>query len=167
MGMTRNGPERGGMAPGKGALACLALAAIAALGWAGAGLLSGGDDSAVGGDRGYVLLPGSAQGDGGPVASATPLGFGATKGRDFAARLELAPVTGPFGTGYRITDDSDPAMLDRHRLLPGDIILDIDGQPLGGTRIATLGDELGRLDAAEITFRREGRVRKRLLTFDR
>lgn len=155
------------MAPGKGALACLALAAIAALGWAGAGLLSGGDDSAVGGNGGYVLLPEAGGGTGGPVASATPLGFGATKGRDFAARLELAPVKGPFGTGYRITDGSDPAMLDRHRLLPGDIVLDIDGQPLAGARIASLGDELGRLDAAEITFERQGHVRKRLLTFDR
>ena len=91
----------------------------------------------------------------------------ATRGLEFAEALDLQPVrVGVADRGYAITADSDTALLAGHRLRPGDVLLDMDGYKLDPARIDALGEELGRLDAVEITVVRQGETRQRLLTFD-
>ncbi|ARU16467.1 hypothetical protein [Croceicoccus marinus] len=149
-------------------VAILALvAAIAALN----ALLGGGDEMA--GEGGYVVLPtgrqaGPGQGQGQAQAYEAASGYAAaTRGLEFADALDLRPVrVGVADTGYAITADSDTDLLAGHRLRAGDVLLDMDGRKLDPARIAALGEELGRLDAVEITMVRQGETRQRLLTFD-
>ena len=63
--------------------------------------------------------------------------------------------------------DSDADMLAQHDLRVGDVILDMDQQPLTPQRIEALGGELGLLDAVEISFMRDGQMRSELLVFER
>lgn len=150
--------------------AVLALvAAIAALN----ALLGGGDEMA--GEGGYVVLPTGRQAGPGPgpgqaQAQAYEAASGyaaATRGLEFADALDLRPVrVGVADTGYAITANSDTDLLAGHRLRAGDVLLDMDGRKLDPARIAALGEELGRLDAVEITMVRQGETRQRLLTFD-
>lgn len=149
-------------------VAVLALvAAIAALN----GLLGGSDE--MEGEGGYVVLPTGQQagpGSGQAQAQAYEAASGyaaATRGLEFADALDLRAVrVGVADTGYAITADSDTDLLAGHRLRAGDVLLDMDGRKLDPTRIAALGEELGRLDAVEITMVRQGETRQRLLTFD-
>lgn len=144
-------------------VAVLALvAAIAALGG-----LFGGSDLAQRAD--YVVLP-TGQSSAPVQAQAYEAASGyatATRGLEFAEALDLQPVrVGVADTGYAITAQSDTTLLAGHRLRPGDVLLDMDGRKLDPARIASLGEELGRLDAVEITVVRQGETRQRLLTFD-
>ena len=85
-----------------------------------------------------------------------------------AEGLDLAPAKlGPATQGYAITRDSDPDTLAQHDLRVGDVILDMDQQPLTPQRIEALGGELGLLDAVEISFMRDGQMRSEMLVFER
>lgn len=167
-----SGPNAGANGAGTVLVICAVLAVVAAVGWVGGG--AGGPAKLGNWWGGGAVSPvagagrGAGEGAGGDLsAPGLPQGFGPSQGRAFAAGLATAPVSGPFGTGWQVTGQSDAAVLATYRLRPGDVVLDLDGQPLTQTRFAGLADEMGRLDAAEITFMRGGRVRKRLLTFDR
>ena len=142
--------------------AVLLVAAIAAL-----GDLGGGGIAEQRAD--YVVLPTGQPSQ--PVqAQAYEAASGyatATRGLEFAEALDLQPVrVGVADRGYAITADSDTKLLAAHRLRPGDVLLDMDGYKLDPARIDALGEELGRLDAVEITVVRQGETRQRLLTFD-
>lgn len=142
--------------------AVLLVAALAAL-----NAVFGSSDVAQRSD--YVVLPTGQQA---PPVQAQPYeaasGYAtATRGLEFADALDLRPVrVGVADTGHAITADSDMDLLADHKLRVGDVLLDIDGQKLDPARIAVLGDELGRLDAVEITMVRQGETRRRLLVFD-
>ncbi|QNE06121.1 hypothetical protein [Croceicoccus marinus] len=178
-------PDRSAAAPARSAqggsplrLAGLVLAAVLALVAAIAALsaLLGGSDE-MAGEGGYVVLPTGQQAGPGPgpgqaqaQAQAYEAASGyaaATRGLEFADALDLRPVrVGVADTGYAITADSDMDLLAGHRLRAGDVLLDMDGRKLDPARIAALGEELGQLDAVEITMVRQGETRQRLLTFD-
>jgi hypothetical protein len=89
---------------------------------------------------------------------------GDTPGRRMADGLRLDPRTyeGDL-VGYEVRLDTHPAALALTRLRPGDVILDMDGQPLDPDRIDALGDELSLLDAVDVTFLRDGATRKRVI----
>ena len=90
---------------------------------------------------------------------------GATMGREFTESVDLATSPSPLGPAFVITGESDAGFLARYKLRQGDILMDMDGRPLDSARLAALSRELATLDAVEVTFMREGQMRKRLITF--
>lgn len=161
-------PNAGANGAGTVLVICAVLAAVAFVGWTGGAADGPAKLGNWWGGPAASPVAGAGQGAAGePAVPGLPRGFGPSQGRAFAAGLATAPVSGPFGIGWQVTAQSDPKILAAYRLRPGDVVLDLDGQPLTQARFASLADEMGRLDAAEVTFMRAGRVRKRLLTFDR
>ncbi|MDR7101259.1 hypothetical protein [Croceicoccus sp. BE223] len=109
--------------------------------------------------NGATALPGS-------VSTIDPTGSaGATMGREFTESVDLATNPSPMGPAFVITEASDAGFLERYKLRKGDILMDMDGRPLDSARIAALPRELATLDAVELTFMRDGQMRKRLITF--
>lgn len=146
----------------------LAAALVTAFGmlW----LVGPGERGGSGERDGIMVVPGKL---GETVRSASPAGAGsligsadATPGRRLAEGLALAPrAVGTEGGGWVIMPDSDTGVLATHKLRAGDVLHDMDGAPLDETRIRGLGDELAVADAVEITFERQGQMRKRQLRF--
>jgi general secretion pathway protein C len=62
---------------------------------------------------------------------------------------------------------SDPAAVFRSGLRPGDILVDLDGRPLEPARMKGLGDELSLADSLEVTYQRDGQIRKRVIDLTR
>ncbi|WP_066560690.1 hypothetical protein [Croceicoccus bisphenolivorans] len=134
-------------------------------------MLSGmGSGNMDGRGHGFVLLPesGDPSRPGAVRSTDSPGSAGATLGREFAMGLDLAVKSaGPGNSGYVITPRSDAGSLTRHKLRVGDIVMDMDGRPLDAGRIKSLPDELGQLDAVEVSYMRNGQWRNELVTFDR
>ena len=131
-----------------------------------------GSDHSLAGSDDYVLVRSTGQtatAEGTlPGAATTTDPNMMTSGLLLAEGLTLAPARiGPAAQGYAITPDSDPDMLAQHDLRVGDVILDMDQQPLTAQRIEALGGELGLLDAVEISFMRDGQMRSEMLVFER
>lgn len=85
-------------------------------------------------------------------------------GRRLGEGLVLAPRTiKGFVAGYVVSPESDAAVLSAARLRSGDMLIDLDGRPLGSARIATLGDEFASVDSVEVTYLRDGQIRKRVI----
>jgi hypothetical protein len=91
---------------------------------------------------------------------------GDTPGRRLGERLVLTPhlVNGHL-VGYAIAPATDAVLLEAVKLRAHDVLLDLDGRPLNPARIRTLGDELSLLDRVEVTFERDGQMRKRVIDF--
>ena len=89
---------------------------------------------------------------------------GDTPGRRLGEGLVLAPrMIEDRVAGYVITAASDAAELSKAKLRPGDMLIDLDDRPLAPTRIRSLGDELSRADSMEVTYERDGQIRKRVV----
>lgn len=158
--------------PLAGVAICAVLAVVAAIGWFGGGSGNDADDGVTignwwGGAAGSPVAAMAGGSGAGADATAPPLpqGFAPTQGRDFAAGLKFAPIRSAFGAGWNVVPGSAPAVLAAYRLRPGDIVLELDSQPMTAARMAGLAEEMGRLDTAEITFVRDGRIRDRMLNF--
>ena len=130
-----------------------------------------GSDHSLAGSDDYVLVRSTGQtatAEGTLPGAATTDPNMMTSGLLLAEGLDLAPAKlGPATQGYAITRDSDPDTLAQHDLRVGDVILDMDQQPLTPQRIEALGGELGLLDAVEISFMRDGQMRSEMLVFER
>lgn len=88
----------------------------------------------------------------------------ATPGRRLAEDLVLAPhmIEGRLA-GYVITATSGAAAASAAGLRPGDVLIDLDGRPLEPARIDGLGDELSLADSLEVTYQRDGHLRRRVI----
>jgi len=88
----------------------------------------------------------------------------ATPSRRLGDGLVLAPhmIEGRLA-GYVVAAASDEAALAGARLQPGDLLLDMDGRQLDQGRMAGLGDELALADSVEVTFERDGQIRRRVI----
>lgn len=123
---------------------------------------TGGDQVRIGEDTLVTAQPVASGGD----AIATTRGSlgGGTAGRRLAEALVLQPrISGGRVTGYTIVESSGASALMRAKLRPGDILLDLDGQPLDADRIAGLANELATADSIEVSFERQGQLRKRVI----
>lgn len=141
--VTPRAPARSG--PVLAILAALGLGAAAWFAWPEGETASARDE--------IVVVPGSGAAaptaPEGPTLTAVPSG-----GPAFAPNVIEGRVA-----GYAITADSDAAWLDRARLRVGDVILDLDGRALEPARLP----ELAAADAVEVTYLRDGQLRKRQL----
>jgi S1-C subfamily serine protease len=105
-----------------------------------------------------VSAAGSSSLIGSPAA-----GIGVT-GRAVGQGLSLTPrLNDGYNTGFQVGDASDAAVLGATRLRAGDVLLEVDGQPLDGERARNLAAELSTLDRVEIRFERNGLVRSRTI----
>lgn len=168
----RSKPVRSGQGVSPLLLAGLALLIALALFAAYRLIGAVGSDHSLAGSDDYVLVRSTGQtatAEGTlPGAATTTDPNMMTSGLLLAEGLTLAPARiGPAAQGYAITPDSDPDMLAQHDLRVGDVILDMDQQPLTAQRIEALGGELGLLDAVEISFMRDGQMRSEMLVFER
>ena len=55
------------------------------------------------------------------------------------------------------------ALLTKAGFRSGDVVMAMDERPLDPARIKGLGDELSLLDAVEVSFLRDGTMRKRVI----
>ena len=88
---------------------------------------------------------------------------GDTPGRRLGEGLRLAPRALEGEVGYVITNETDAEVFAKARFRPGDVLMTMDGRPLDPARIDGLGDELSLLDAVEVSFLRDGQMRKRVI----
>ena len=105
-------------------------------------------------------LPAAAgpAGEGGALGSIEPQGD--SGGRRLGDALVLSPhmFRGQIA-GYVVSRESSAPIVARARLRPGDILMEVDGQPLDPRRVGALADELSLLDRVEVTVERKGQVR--------
>jgi hypothetical protein len=92
----------------------------------------------------------------------------ATPGRRLAEDLVLAPhmIEGRLA-GYVVTATSGAAAVSAAGLRPGDVLIDLDGRPLEPARIDGLADELSLADSLEVTYQRDGHIRRRIIDLTR
>lgn len=115
-----------------------------------------------------VVLPGGGQGSAAPAPGTAAASGVETPGRRFASLLTLQPWReGDRLIGYVITAETPADALAATGLRQGDILLDLDGRPLGPDRVAALADELAGADSLELTFERQGQLRKRTVDLTR
>lgn len=88
---------------------------------------------------------------------------GDTPGRRLGEGLRLVPRPLEGEVAYVVTAETDAALLAISKFRPGDVVMTMDGRPLDPARIEALGDELSLLDQVEVTFLREGAMRKRVI----
>lgn len=88
---------------------------------------------------------------------------GDTPGRRLGEGLRFVPRALEGEVGYAITAETDAELLAKSRFRPGDVVMAMDGRPLDPARIDGLGDELSLLDAVEVSFLRDGAMRKRVI----
>lgn len=119
---------------------------------------------------GIIVVPGTAATNGAqsPQAIGTEAGRADTPGARFGAQLGLVPsYSNDRLLGYAISADADPELLARTKLREGDLLLDIEGSALDPQRVGALAEELAQADAVEISFEREGQLRKRTIDLTR
>lgn len=93
---------------------------------------------------------------------------GESRGRMLADGLSLEPeFTNGRIAGYRISEKSSAPILAAAKLRPGDILFEADGRPLDPSRLGELRRELARADSIELTFERNGQIRKRVIDLRR
>lgn len=146
-------------------LALIAVTVVLLIAWIWLGSLgSSGRERRAGDpawDRAYDgLLDGAPSSGGVVVRDSAP-------GRKLVEGLLIAPRQAGGAGGYVIATASDPAVLAQAKLRPGDVLLDIDGRPLDPARLGALAEELAPADAVEVTFERDGQLRKRLIDLRR
>jgi hypothetical protein len=89
---------------------------------------------------------------------------GETPGRNLAEGLRLSPQNRDgYAAGYVVGADTSAAIFALTRFRSGDVVMTMDGRPLNPTRLVALGDELSLLDAVDVTFERDGVMRKRTI----
>lgn len=111
------------------------------------------------------IAPGAPRAD-----AATPSGASAGEPlrNSLAQALVLTPHRDPDGTlAQAVTAGSNAQVLAKARLRVGDVIYEVDDQPVDERRIGSLAAELSVLDRVEITFKRNGMVRSRVLDLQR
>ena len=88
---------------------------------------------------------------------------GDTPGRRLGEGLRLVPHALEGEVGYVVTSETETALLTKAGFRPGDVVMEMDERPLDPARIKGLGDELSLLDAVEVSFLRDGTMRKRVI----
>lgn len=98
------------------------------------------------------------------LGEAQPEPRGDTPGRNLAEGLHLSPRTLDGDVvGYVVGEETNATALALTRFRSGDVVMTMDGRPLDPTRVEGLGDELSLLDAVDVTFIRDGVMRKRTI----
>lgn len=162
----RAGPARAD-GPG-GVLLLVALLAVA--GSAGLLLLDPGATT-VAPRKGVAVTagqPGSALGGAGDSYRLPDEARAGRLGQRLGSALVLVPrtVDGRVA-GYAISDRTDGAILGEAKLRAGDMLVEVDGSALGPAAAAALGERLASADAVELTFVRNGQIRRRLIDLTR
>lgn len=153
----RIGDDHGGI--GQGPLILFAVGGLVAV-----LLIGGAGQSILTGERPLVTVSEAGSGRAAQAYGSAPAGGGERLGRRLVDGLVLTPrqVDGRTA-GYVVSGETDPALLSKASLRPGDLLVDFDGQALDPSTIGAWKGELAVADRMEVGFMRDGQMRKRVI----